>query len=275
VTLTTAASRVSPRTAFFVNSALAFACAELIDAVLHEAGHGLAAQALGFSARIYAFYEDNATGNTAQTLIILAAGPLASLLTGAAFLLWYRATAPRYSFGRLLLLWLGLLGVMTFVNYLVVTPWLAAGDTAQFAGVLGWGIAARYGMSLLGVVLVVAFARPAADAMFRIAPNTTPLETLRDRRRFIIGGFYLPLVAGIALTALAGIGTHPVNVFYGLLGTFGNIDIVAAARYAGGVPPRVDERASDAPLRIEPAGIALFVALVLVYVFAFSHGVPV
>lgn len=261
--------------ALFVNSALAFSCAELIDAVLHEAGHGLAAQALGFPAKIYAFYEDNPTGNAEQTLIVLAAGPLVSLVLGAALLLWYRSMPPRYSFGRLLLFWMGLLGVMTFVNYLVVTPWLAAGDTAQFADVLGWGVAARYGMALLGIALVFAFAKTAATAMFAVAPSGTPLETPRERRRFIMRGFYLPLIAGVALTALAGIGTHPLNVLYGLLGTFGNIDIVAAAMSGGGVPPNAAERGVDAPLRIEPAAVAAFAAIVLVYVFAFSHGVAI
>ena len=58
-----------------INSALAFASAELVTAALHEAGHGLAAQAFGFSPHIYAFYENNPSGNARETLTILAAGP--------------------------------------------------------------------------------------------------------------------------------------------------------------------------------------------------------
>jgi hypothetical protein len=117
-----------------------------------------------------------------------------------------------------LLLWLGLLGVMTFVNYLIVTPFLSAGDTAQFADVLGWPVAARYGVTAIGIVLVVVLARPAATAIFAVAPATIDLAADRARRRFIMSGFYLPLIVGIALTALAGIGTPPLYVGYGLLG---------------------------------------------------------
>lgn len=267
--------RTSPRRAIFVNSTLAFASAQLIDAALHETGHGVAAQLLGFSPHIYAFFENNPTGDARQTLTILAAGPLVSLLVGAAFWAWYSRSKPRYSFGRLLLLWLALLGVMTFVNYLIVTPWLAAGDTAQFADVLRWPVSARYGIAAIGVALVLVLARPAARAMFDVAPQQVELDSPRARRRFIIGAFYLPLIGGVALTAVAGLGTPPIAVAYGLLGTVGNIDIVVAAMYARGTAPREGERVPDAPLRIEPAAILLYAALVLVYVLAFSRGVPV
>lgn len=243
--------------------------------MLHETGHGIAAQLLGFSPRIYAFYENNPTGDARQNLTILAAGPLASLLVGAVFWMWYRRSKPRYSFGRLLLLWLALLGVMTFVNYLVVTPWLAQGDTAQFADVLGWPAIARYGMAAVGVALVFALARPAARAMFDVAPSTVELDSPRARRRFIVGAFYLPLIAGIALTALAGIGGRPFAIAYGLFGTLGNIDIVVAAMYAGAAPIRGGARAPDAPLRIEPAALLLYGALVLLYIFVIARGVPV
>jgi hypothetical protein len=260
---------------FFVNSALAFACAELLTAALHESGHGLVAQALGFAPKVYGFYENNPTGTPAQTLAILAAGPLVSLFGGAAFWFWYARAEPRYGFGRLLLLWLALLGVMEFVNYLIVTPWLAAGDTAQFAGLLGWPVAARYAVAVAGAAMLAGLARPAAAAMFAVAPASVPLGSASARRRFVLREFYLPLIAGVALTALAGVRTAPAFLGYGLLGTFGNIDIVVAALFAGGQAPVVAERGSDDPLRIEPALLAGYAGMVLAYVLLFSQGVSI
>ncbi len=261
--------------ALFVNSALAFASAELVTAALHEAGHGLAAQCFGFSPHIYAFYENNPTGDARETLTILAAGPISSLVLGALFWVWYRRLKPRYGYGRLLLLWLALIGVMEFVNYLIVTPWLADGDTAQIADLLRWPLGARYGLTALGAALLVVLARPAADAMLALAPRSIALDSPRARRRFITASLYLPLLAGVALTALAGIGSRPIYVGYGLLGTFGNLDLVAAALSADGVPPTDEERGADASLRIEPVAIALYAALVCLYVCAFSRGVPI
>ncbi len=265
--------RMSPRLTFGINSALAFACAALMMVPLHETGHGLVAQALGFAPKIYAVYEDNPAGTAFQTLAILAGGPLTSLVLGSIFLAWSRRGPARYGFGRLLLFWMGLLGVMNFVNYLVVTPFLAVGDSAQFANTLGWPLAARYAMALLGVAAVIALGRPIAAAMFAVAPSDFALDTPRDRRRLVIWGFYMPLFAGVALCAPAGIGTPLWLVGVGLLGDIGNIDVVVAALYAGGEPP--EKRRTDAPLRFEFGALGLYVALVLFSVLVLSKGLPV
>jgi hypothetical protein len=268
-------SPLSPQRALSVNSALSFASAELLTAALHEAGHGLAAQIFGFAPRIYAFYENGPSGTARETLTILAAGPITSLVLGVLFWAWYRRATPRYSYGRLLLLWLALIGVMEFVNYLIVTPWLTGGDTAQIADILHWPMSARYGLTAIGVVLVVMLGRMATSAMLALAPRAIAINSPQERRRFITRSFYLPLFAGVLLTAPAGIGSRPLYVVYGLLATLGNIDIVSAARYASGAPPDEQERGIDTPLRIESAALILYAALVLLYVLAFSHGVPI
>ncbi|MBV8490684.1 MAG: hypothetical protein JO199_09160 [Candidatus Eremiobacteraeota bacterium] len=260
--------------AFSINSALAFSTAMLATAALHETGHALAAQALGFAPKIYAFYEDNPTGTAAQSLLILAAGPIVSLIAGLALAMWYRFTTPRYSYWRLLLFWLAWLGIMQFVNYLIVTPWLSAGDTAQMADILRWPLWGRYAVSLAGIAILIALLRPAATSMFAAAPSTIPLGDGRDRRRYIMAGFYLPLLAGVALTAVAGIGTNPVAVLLGLLGTLGNIDVIALALFRANVA-EVPVRAAGAPLRIEPVAIALWVAIVLFYVTLLPRGLSV
>jgi hypothetical protein len=135
-------------------------------------------------------------------------------------------------------------------------------------------VSARYGLTAIGVALLVVVARPAATATLALAPQGVALDSPQARRRAVMGILYLPLLAGVALTAFAGIGSRPFYVAYGLLGTFGNIDIAVAALYATAAPPDEKERGVDAPLRIEPVAIALYAALVLVYVFAFSRGVP-
>jgi hypothetical protein len=224
---------------------------------------------------VYAFYENNPSGSAGETVAILAAGPISSLILGAAFWTWYRRTKPRYSYGRLLLLWLALVGVMEFINYLIATPWLPAGDTARIADVFGLPALARYGMSLIGIASLVVLGRPAAGALLALAPRSVEVDTAHARQRFFMA-FVLPsLLAGVACTALAGIGSHPFYVAYGLFGTLATIDIVVAARYADGVPPSERERGNDGQVRIEPTAVALYAALVALYVFALSRGVPV
>jgi hypothetical protein len=262
------------KAALFVNSALAFAFAELLTAALHETGHGLMAQALGFSPKIYAFYEDNPTGTVHQSLAILAAGPIASLILGLLFRAWFRSGEPRYSLGRLLLFWMAWLGIMQFVNYLIVTPWLTAGDTAQIADLLHVPVWGRYLVSAFGLGVLIILTRPAAHDMLCLAPASEALDTPRDRRRFIIRSFYLPLFAGTVLTAPGGIGGLPTIVFYGMLGTIGNIDVIAFSLFRTG-----DEferkRTPGEALRIEPVAIVLYLIMVALYVFVLARGLPV
>lgn len=246
----------------------------LATAVLHETGHGLAAQGLGFSPKIYAFYENNPAGTPAQNLVILAAGPIASLLIGSLCLIWYKMTEARYNFGRLLLFWFAWLGIMEFVNYIIVTPWLTAGDTAQIADILNLSIAARYGVALIGIAILIILLRPAAETMLALAPADFPLESGAERRRFIMRGFYLPLLAGTALTALGGIGTNPVNVMLGLLGTLGNIDVIATALFRAH-DARVRQRFPSSPPRVEPVALLLYLATVAFYIAFLPRGLPV
>ena len=259
--------------AFWVNSALAYATAVLLTSALHEAGHGLMAQSLGFSPKIYAFYEDNPSGTPVQNLLILAAGPLTSLLLGIVFLLWLRRGTPRYTFPRLLLFWMAWSGITSFVNYVIVTPLMRGGDTWAIADILQAPLWTRWAWCAIGIVAIIRLAPVAKDSMFAVAPQNTPLDSRRDQRRYVMGGFYLPLLAGVVLLAPAGIGGKWSIVMLGLLAAIGNIDIIAATLYRRPDPPTV--HGIDAPLRIDPLAIGAYLIMVGLYVFVFSRGMPV
>jgi hypothetical protein len=263
--------------AFFVNSALAFAIAELMTAALHEAGHGLMAQALGFAPRIYAFYENNPSGTVHQNLLILAAGPLTSLAIGAVLLAAYQRQPARYSFGRLLLFWFAWANIMELVNYVMVTPWLSAGDTAQIAHLLGWPMWGSYAIAAVALAALFPLAKLATRGMLGVAPSDIPLVTPRDRRRLVMTGFYLPLLAGVLLMAPAGIGGAPVTVLFGLFAAFGNLDLIGASMMFASRDIVVHDRARfpDATPCIEPLAMILYVAVVAFYIVFLSRGLPV
>jgi len=152
---------------------------------------------------------------------------------------------------------------------------LTAGDTAQIADLLHVPLWGRYVVSALGlVVLVVFLTRPAAHDMLALAPESETLDTPRDRRRFIIRSFYLPLFAGTLLTAAGGIGGLPTIVFYGMLGTIGNIDVIAFSLFRTG-DEFEHKRTPGEPLRIEPAAIVLYLIMVALYIFVLARGLAV
>lgn len=259
----------------FANAALAFASATMITVVIHEGAHGLVAQALGFAPKIYPFVENNPTGTPLQDILIAAGGPIGSLLTGLLFAWLYARGRPRYGFWRVLLCWLAFQGIIEFVNYLIVTPWLAAGDTAVICDRLGLGIVPRYAIAAIGVVILIALGGWAAQMMYACAPRSVALDERRERVRYISRSFYLPAFAGLLLVALAAIGGHPVYVFYGLLGAFGSIDIAGVALGATRRPALRRSEGQDAPERIAPAAVAVYLLLLCFYVVVLVHGVPV
>jgi len=264
---------LSGRVAFGINSAFAYATAELLTSALHETGHGLMAQSLGFSPKIYAFYEDNPTGSAVQNLLILAAGPVTSLLLGVIFLLWLRRGTPRYTFPRLFLFWMAWSGILLFVNYLIVTPLMRGGDTWAIVDILQAPVWTRWAWCAIGIVAIVRLAPIAKESMFAVAPQNTQLDSAREQRRYVMGGFYLPLFAGVVLLAPAGIGGNPSIVMLGLLASIGNIDIIAATLYRRPDPPTM--HGLDATLRIDPLAIGAYLVMVALYVFVFSRGMPV
>jgi hypothetical protein len=264
------------RTRFVIalNSGLAFASATLITTALHEASHGFVAKALGFSPKIYPFFEDNPRGTTSQDILILAGGPVGSLVFGIAFAWMYYRGSTKYSFGRFLLCWLALLGVIEFVNYLIVTPWLSGGDTAVIADRLGWQAAPRYAVAAVGLVALFVLALPAARMMAAAAPAGTPLETPRERRRWLSLAFYIPAFAGIVLVAPATLGIKPEFALYGLLAAFGSTDIVGVSFGAARAPTATGERRRDDPIRISWGGVALYAGLLIVYTRILVYGLP-
>lgn len=259
--------------AFFINSALAFAAAVLLTAALHETGHGLVAQTLGFSSKIYAFYEDNPTGTPLQNLFILAAGPCTSLVLGLIFLLWLRRGTPRYTFPRLFLFWMAWCGIVLFVNYIIVTPVLRGGDTSAIADILQAPLWTRWAWCAIGIIAILRLAPIAKESMFAVAPVGVELNSWRAQRGYVMRGFYLPLLLGVVLLAPAGIGGKLSIVMLGLFSALGNIDIIAATLYRRPDPPTM--HGIDAAVRIEPLAIGAYLVMVALYVCVFSRGLPV
>jgi hypothetical protein len=258
-------------------SALAFATAGLIMTFLHELWHALAARALGFHPRVYAFVEDNPSGTPTQDVLIAAAGPIGSLIAGLFFFAILRlAAGRRYTYANILLFWMAIHGIMNFINYLIVTPWLVGGDTWAIAQRLGVSLPWQYAATIVGVLLLLFFGPRAARATLDIAPPSVALATPRDRRFFLRRFYFAPVTFGIALVLVACLRQKPVYILYAFLGMVGNYDICAVA---SGSPGKTYERPPEAALgqtpALGPGPIGLYVLSVLFYLLVLTPGLPI
>jgi hypothetical protein len=117
------------------NSTLAYVIAAIVNALLHESAHAVAALALGLTPTISPFSVEIAEQPTdGQQIIVAAAGPVFSLVMGLVVMV----VARRWGSGvvRLFWMWLPFMGVMNFVGYCFIAPFAQAGDTGQVLALL-------------------------------------------------------------------------------------------------------------------------------------------
>jgi hypothetical protein len=142
-----------------LNAAGAFVLAAIVNSLLHESAHAVAGLTQGLTPTLTPFsvsYDPQPT--SAQEVITALAGPVWSLVMGAVLLVVARSWGT--GFTRLFWLWLGFMGVMNFVGYLEIAPFVSAGDTGRALTLLhapGWvfilvallGAAMQFGLAYL------------------------------------------------------------------------------------------------------------------------------
>ena len=143
-----------------------FVTAFALSTFLHELAHALTAMLLGVDCRLfhtYVAYDPQNVPGSSQ-LVIAAAGPLFSLIQASVAFLVIRHC--RSALVKLLWLWLGIVGGMVFLGYVVMGPFVDYGDSGKVYRLLGVP-------DLIGIVFSLA-ALFAISVMFRKV--TVPLR---------------------------------------------------------------------------------------------------
>jgi hypothetical protein len=149
---------VMPRrsTLLLLNSDCAYTIALMLTFTLHEFGHALPALALGFTPTVRLASVEYGTAPPDMEVIIALAGPFVSLITGVLFLIVSRATMDR-GFWRMVVLWLGALGVQEFSGYLMTGPFVPFGDIGEALQLLaapGWVYALTFAVGIGATALL-------------------------------------------------------------------------------------------------------------------------
>jgi hypothetical protein len=181
---------------FVFKPLLLFFFAYVLHTTLHELTHAVAAAAYGIDATLYHYYvnTDQPGGSEWARSIVAFSGPLASLLTGLFFLLWYR-NEPRSSM-RLFLLYAATIGIGIFLGNLFSATF--GGDVARAAQLLYFTPAIRYTVSFLGLVFSILF-------MYRMGKEFLcfAVPAAHSRVKLIVYTILLPWLGGIVLVAMA------------------------------------------------------------------------
>lgn len=183
--------------ALLINSSVAFTLALLLTLTIHEFGHAVAALVLGFHPVVHPFSVDTNVITNQQNIITLLTGPIVSLVVGFLFL---NLPLVKNSFWRLVLLWMGLLGIQEFFGYLMTSPLKNVGDISSALQRLGAPLLVSLAVFAVGCAGMFMTGRIATKRLLEL---TNSKETVAPQLRQL-GLFAWLLGTGVALILSIG-----------------------------------------------------------------------
>ncbi|UOQ66878.1 hypothetical protein [Hymenobacter volaticus] len=163
-------SVATPNNRLTLNATCVYIAAFLLTELLHELAHALMALALGGQPVLYNSSVRNldSLSDSKQVLVALA-GPIFSLLQGLVVLVFVRrsqATGPAALFA----LFFGAFGLINFLGYLMITPFVPYGDLGQVAAIWHLPMSLLLGVAVAAVIILTASIRRMAPLFMRFVP---------------------------------------------------------------------------------------------------------
>jgi len=242
-----------------INSTVAFVSAFFITTFIHEGGHFISYLIFRASPTLFhnhVYIPDQQLGLHIRIISALA-GPFGSLFQGIIF----AAVISRRGESRvidLLFLWLGLLGFINFLGYLMMTPLSGAGDTGKVAELLGMSYVYRILMAATGFAILIFIVLKIG----RYFSNFIPAEYGEaERRKYVYHIMFFPILIGSAINTLFAFpipaflsAVYPATSSFVIMSSFGAIMKSPAN---SGHKKEIEERFSRSLLLLAVLGMLL------------------
>lgn len=196
-----------------LNAICLYIAAYLVTIVVHKMGRAAMALALGNHPVLY----NTSVANTSQLLsntahvLISAAGPLVRLAQGVMLLALAhrrRSAGP----GALFILYLGVFGLINFLDYLMIAPLMAGGDTGQLVSRLHVPAGATWAVAVLALVALVKSISGAGPLFARLLPKAARANGAHKAAGLKALILWPWLVGSVVLVLLALPAPHPAIV---------------------------------------------------------------
>ena len=197
-----------------INSTLALSTAFLLTIILHELAHYLMAIFLNYEATLYhnmvAFKTPE---NEFHEIMIAGIAPIFSLLQGV--LAYQYSKRMKTSPESLLVLWFGLVGMITFFGYLMIAPLVPVGDTGKVFSLLHVPISIQLFVSIVAVVSITFILMKCTVEFEKYALQDFG-NVRMNRKKWGLSLLLFPLLLSIFITTLL---QFPVQHFASILAT--------------------------------------------------------
>ena len=196
-------------------SSMLFIIASILETIMHESGHFIAAILLG--AKDVTLYHNAVSGGESgiplwAVIVIKAAGPLASLCVGIGF---HLLSAMRKSRDQMFLffVYLSIFGYVGLFGYLMTSPLFTGGDTGFICIALGFPLWVTILIALAGAGTLYLLMRKLTGSFVELA--TEEIVSNRVLRvPFVMSLMLYPLLIGTVVTTLL---SFPVPVLLSII----------------------------------------------------------
>jgi len=199
----------------FVHSAIIFVAVFILTTQIHEGMHVVTAKLFGLQAELHHNYVsssgEESSGFMAKVMVP-ASGPLISLLQGIIFLLLAQHRNEK-SLLTLFYLWMSIIGFITALGYVAMTPLFAYGDTGKVFTLLGTPDWLKWIIGAGGIVAFIIILRGMAGDFARQFPKEYTDEK-KSRRKILNFMITFPVLMGVVLSTFISL---PVPTFLSLL----------------------------------------------------------
>lgn len=185
-----------------INLISVFVVAFGLTTFLHEFAHAITAKMVGVESVLFHSYVsyDNSTTSSIHQIYILSSGPLISLLQAFVFLFLLRKRV-KIDFIALLYLWLGIIGMVVFLGYIMMGPFMPYGDTGKIYAILSIPNYISFSLTILALIVIILFFRKLTHVFANFLFQLKGESEFESKKSFMLF-FVLTLITGTVFNIL-------------------------------------------------------------------------
>lgn len=163
---------------------------------LHEFAHAMAAKCVGVNSTLFHTYVsfDNSTTPASHEVLILSSGPLVSFFQAILFLILLRKR-NKTDFTGLFYLWMGIIGMVVFLGYIMMGPFIPYGDTGKIYTLLATPAYVSYSLAAFALIGIILLFRKLTPLFIQFLSSLMTISGFEKSRSLFLF-FILPLLAG-------------------------------------------------------------------------------
>lgn len=240
-----------------------------LSTFLHEFAHAITAKLVGVDPVLfhtYVSYDNSATSLNHQ-IYILSSGPLFSLFQALAFLIVLRKRVE-FDFISIFYLWMAIIGMVVFLGYIMMGPFMPYGDTGKIYEILSIPRYISLSLTVLALIAIIFFFRKLTPFFANFLFNLKAVSEFENQKTFI-RFFGFPLFVGTIINVLISLPAPTMmSLAFPIVVPLAMIPSTIKLSKASWAVNKTSLKANDLPYRTYWPSIAMIIIIVISRILA-------